>query len=251
MRRIGIIAAMPAELRPLVREWPRTDHVFVGQVGNNECFAACEGMGAAAATRSFAALRAAAGELDAVVSYGWAGAITCGLKPPQVQIVDEVIDARTGERFMTDSAFRGPLRGPTRGPFRSLTRGLGAPLRLVTLDRVATLAEKRPLAERYRASLVDMEAATVGRLARAHSWGFLCLRGISDGATDPLPDLNPFLTHNGGFRTAAFALHAALRPGSWAALAALSRNSRAAAGCLAGALPELLAGRDLPRDLLS
>ncbi len=227
MRRIGIVAAMPAELRPLVREWPRTDHVFVGQVGHNECFAACEGMGAAGATRAFAALRATAGELDAVVSYGWAGAITCGIKPPEVLTVGEVIDARTGERFFTDSPHRGP----------------GAPLRLVTLDHVATQPEKRPLAERYHASLVDMEAATVGRLARAHGWSFLCLRGISDGATDPLPDLNPFITHNGRFRTAAFALGAALRPASWSALAALGRNSRAAAEGLSRALPDLLANR--------
>lgn len=229
MRRIGIIAAMPAELRPLVREWPRTDQVFVGHIGSIECFAACEGMGGAAAMRSFAALRAAADDLDAVISYGWAGAISCGIKPPEVHQIAEVVDARTGERFPTDAPHRGP----------------GAPLRLVTLDHVATLAEKRPLAERYRASLVDMEAATVGRLARAHGIRFLCLRGISDGSTDPLPDLNPFITPYGEFRTAAFALHAMLRPRTWAPLAQLGRQSRVAAEGLAQALPRLLTSGNL------
>ena len=220
---------MPGELRPLVREWPRTDQVFVGHIGAIECFAACEGMGAAAATRSFAALRAAAGDLDAVVSYGWSGAISCGVKPPEAHPVAEVVDARTGERFTTDIPHRGP----------------GAPLRLVTLDHVATLAEKRPLAERYRASLVDMEAATVGRLARAHGLGFLCLRGISDGYTDRLPDLNPFITQKGEFRTAAFTLHAMLRPGTWAGLAQLGRQSKAAAEGLAQTLPRLLTSGNL------
>ena len=224
LRQIGIIAAMPGELRPLVRQWPRTDHVFVGQIGGQQCFAACEGMGAAAATRSFAAIRAAAGELDAVISYGWAGALSCGVKPPGVYSVGEVIDSRTGERFTTDDE-------------RDASR---SPLRLVTLDHVARKAEKRALAERYKAVLVDMEAATVGRLAQAHGLPFFCLRGVSDGYTDDLPDFNPFITAQGQLRTAAFAVRALARPAGWSALMELGRNSRAAAEALARELPQAL-----------
>ena len=228
MKQIGIIAAMPGELRPLTREWPRTDHISVGHVGGAECLAACEGIGGAAAMRSFQAIRAASSDLGALVSYGWAGALHCGVKPPGVYSVAEVIDARTGERFQTD--------GPRMAP--------GSPLRLVTLGHVARREEKRPLAERYAASLVDMEAATVGRLARAHGLGFLCLRGISDGYTDELPDFNPFITPAGQLRTVALALHAAIRPRLWPALAALGRNSTAAAEALARELPqELLRAR--------
>ena len=225
MTQIGIIAALPGELQPLVREWPRTDHVFVGQIAGVDCLAACEGMGAGAAARSFQALRAASSELSAVVSYGWAGALHCGVKPPEVYTVAEVIDARTGERFATD--------GPRAAP--------GAPLRLVTLDHVARQAEKRPLAERYGASLVDMEAAKVGRLARAHSLRFACVRGVSDGYTDELPDFNPFITNAGRLRTPALALHALLRPHMWPSLVALGRNSAAAAHALARELPTALA----------
>jgi adenosylhomocysteine nucleosidase len=166
---------MRAELLPLVREWPRTDQVFITEQGNRQYFAACEGIGAAAATRSFAALRVAAGELDAVISYGWAGALSCGLKPPGVHVVGEVIDARTGERFATDT------------PHGGMQNGREAPLRLVTLDHVARKDEKRALADRYKAVMVDMEAATVGRLARAHGMKFLCLRGISDGTQQCAP----------------------------------------------------------------
>jgi adenosylhomocysteine nucleosidase len=224
VNRVGIIAAMRGELMPLVREWPRTDHVFVTEQGPRQYFAACEGMGAAAATRSFAALRTAAGELDTVISYGWAGALSCGVKPPGVYTVAEVIDAKTGERFPTDIRHQGPA----------------APLRLVTLDHVALKDEKRGLAERYKAVMVDMEAATVGRLARAHGLRFLCLRGISDGYADDLPDLNRFITPDGQLRTAALAVHATLRPGSWGPLLELGRHSREAAQGLAQALPALL-----------
>ena len=230
MMHIGIIAAMPAELHPLVREWPRTDKVHIGQLGEATCYAAAEGMGAAAAARSFDALRQAAGELDALVSYGWAGAISCGVKPPRVYAASEVIDARTGERFAAESS----------PAVLSINAAPPPALRLVTLDHVAGPAEKRPLAERYRAVLVDMESATVGRLARAHGLRFTCLRAVSDGYTDELPDMNPFITPAGEFRTAAFALHAALRPQSWPGLLELGRNSRAAAQALARELPQAL-----------
>ncbi len=225
MKQIGIIAAMPGELRPLTREWPRTDHVFIGHVGGVECLAACEGIGAAAATRSFQAIRAASSDLGALVSYGWAGALHCGVKPLGVYSVAEVIDARTGERFATG--------GPRMAP--------GSPLRLVTLDHVARREEKRPLAERYSASLVDMEAATVARLAQAHGPGFACLRGISDGYTDEMPDFNPFITPAGQLRTVALTIHALLRPRLWPSLVALGRNSTGAAQALARELPPELA----------
>ncbi len=223
--RIGIIAALASELKPLVRDWPRTDQVFCGQIGAAECYAACEGMGAAAATRSFAALHTAAGELDILISYGWAGALTCAVKPAQVYAVAQVIDAGTGERFAADV--------PATVPAVSY--------RLVSLDHVALKPEKRPLAERYGAVMVDMEAATVGRLARAHGAGFLCLRGVSDGSTDDLPDFNRFITPAGQLRTAAFALHAFMRPRSLGSLLELGRNSRAAAEALAHQLPAMLA----------
>ncbi len=191
-----------------------------------QLIAASAGMGAQAATRAFAHVLAAsqkAGQpLDAVVSYGWAGAISCGVKPPEVYPIAEVIDARTGERFHTEE-----VAPPS-----------GAPLRLVTLDHIARAEEKRPLAERYQAVLVDMEAATVARLARAHSIQFRCIKGISDGYTDLLPDFNRFLDRSGQLRMPAFVAHALLTPRYWPALARMGANSRAAAQGLAARLPE-------------
>ncbi len=148
------------------------------------------------------------------------GALLPGLEPGTVHSVGEVVDARTGERFATQS---------------------GSPTRLVTLGHVARRDEKALLAERYAASLVDMEAATVARLARAHGLGFLCLRGISDSADHELPDFSRFTTHDGKLRTASFLFHAALHPVTWGQLAALGRNSTAAAKALAHQLGDELA----------
>ncbi len=226
MGEIGIIAALPGELKPLVREWPRTDQVHIGFLelgkgGAMRCLAAAEGMGTFAAARSFAALRAASPAITTLVSYGWAGALTNRVDAPGVYTVGEVVDARTGERFATAAEGAGP--------------------RLVTLDHVARRAEKPALAGKYGAALVDMEAATVGRLARAHGLGFLCLRGVSDGVDDDLPDFNRFLGRDGQLRMGRFVLHALGRPGSWGTLAEMGRNSRAAAEALAQALPRELA----------
>ena len=231
----GIVAALPAELSPLVKRCGlrRQGQVFLGEIAAPggpavRVMAASAGMGAAAATHAFASVAAAAQSsgtpLDCIVSYGWAGAISCGVKPPEVYAPGEVIDARTGERFRADIP-------------ESET---GVPLRLVTLDHIACADEKRPLAERYRAVLVDMEAAAVARLARAHGIRFRCIKGISDGYTDILPDFNRYLDDRQQLRLPLFAASALLKPRTWPALARLGRNSRAAAEALAAQVPEWL-----------
>lgn len=225
MRGIGIIAALAGELKPLVRTWPRTDEVSIGWVGGTQCYAAAAGMGEFGAARAFAAIREAAGELDGLVSYGWAGALSCGVTPQRVYRVSEVVDSRTGERYQAVDR----------------SKGNGAPaVRLLTLDHVARQEEKRVLAERYRASLVDMEAATVARLARAHAIPFFCLKGVSDGYNDKLPDFNRFLGRDGQLRMIPLVAHVLLQPRSLGGLVTLGRNSSAAAQGLAQALPGLL-----------
>jgi adenosylhomocysteine nucleosidase len=216
MRKIGIIAAMPGELKTLVRGWQTPGkNAWTGSLphpqGDIECIAIAGGMGAAAATRA-CEQALAWGQLDALVSFGWAGALTCGLKPKEAVAVDEVIDARTGERFVTDYP---------------------AGQKLVTLDRVARAEEKRGLAGSYKATLVDMEAATVGRMAGARGIAFYCFKGISDGYTDRLPDFSKFIDNGGQLRMAQLLWHVALRPGYWAALKRLGENSKVAADFLA------------------
>jgi hypothetical protein len=56
-----------------------------------------------------------------------------------------------------------------------------------------------------------------------------------------LPDFNRFITPEGRMRTGAFALHAALRPRTWAPLRDLQQNSRDAADSLARSLLDTLA----------
>jgi adenosylhomocysteine nucleosidase len=218
MKRIGIIAALPGELKSLVKGWQRYGSIYKGQIGEAECIAIAGGMGAEAAARA-CDLVLAEGKLDALVSYGWSGALSCGLKPPAACVIAEVIDTTTGEHYRTASK---------EGQ------------RLVTLDHVARPDEKRNLAQKYQAPLVDMEAATVACIAQSKGIAFYCFKGISDGYNDNLPNFNPFLGKDGQLRMPAFITYALLHPKYWAALKQLGQQSQAAAANLASLLTESL-----------
>lgn len=225
---IGIIAALPAELRPLIAGWKQSQPgVWTGSIGDHACIAVAGGMGRDAATRACQTIfEAGPGlqteKIDTLISVGWAGALSCGAKPPDAWQVSEVIDARTGERYST---------GQQDG------------VRLVTLDHVAGVDEKRRLAASYQAVMVDMEAATIGRLARARGVDFLCCKGISDGATDRLPDFSRFISPKGQLRLPAFLAHVAIRPGYWRNLARMGANSSKAAVNLAALVRQVVEKR--------
>lgn len=217
MKKLGIIAALPGELKPLVRGWERRGrNLWAGRIANCEAVAIAGGIGAKAAERAAEQLFAELSP-EALVSYGWAGALTCAVKPPAAHPIGDVIDAGTGERFETASV----------GGYR-----------LITLDHVAGANEKHGLAQRFQSALVDMEAAAVARVAAAHGIPFYCFKGVSDGYTDQLPDLSRFIDGEGRLRIAALLAHVAVRPEYWASMQRLGVNSGAAANAVAEVLKE-------------
>jgi adenosylhomocysteine nucleosidase len=223
MKKIAIIAALPGELKPLVRGWEqRGKNAWVGRIGECDAVAVAGGIGASAVERE-AERVFAGGNLDALVSYGWAGALTCAVKPPLACAISEVIDAQHGAQFAT-----------------KLAKGY----RLITLDHVARADEKRGLAEKYQSVLVDMEAAAVARIAAERNVPFYCFKGISDGYTDQIPDFSQFIDSEGQLQMATLLAHVALRPKYWTSMQRLGQNSSEAARGLAEmvrkSLPQLL-----------
>ncbi|HEX3985591.1 MAG TPA: hypothetical protein VHX13_03185 [Acidobacteriaceae bacterium] len=232
MNTIALVAALPSELAPLTRGWQRSGDVLRGRIGDLDIVAAAAGMGAAAATRACEAVLGAAAlnaPIDTLVSVGYAGSLSCGLRPPDACAMREVVDAASGERFATDS-----LPGQPASAIK--------PQRLVTLDRVADPEVKRHLAEKYQATLVDMEAAAVARFARAHHLRFLCFKAVTDGPNDRLPDFNRFTNQDGQLRFAGFVAWALLHPGYWGPLRRLGQNSRRAAQELSNFVSRAVSG---------
>ena len=224
--RIGIIAALPGELKPLVRGWAKMPvargsgiSMWKRESEGDEVVAVCGGMGAAAARRAFTAAEFA-GSLDVVLSVGWVGALTTEAMAGNSYLVGQVIDALTGERFAT---------------------GAADGLRLVTTGHVADAGEKRRLQQSYGAAFVDMEAAAVARLAQMRGIPLYCIKAVSDGAEAQLPNLNPFIDIDGKLRMSAFLSHVAVRPQYWGPLIELGRNSSAGAVAMGRMIDKFLA----------
>lgn len=228
MTRLAIIAAMPGELKQLVAGWPHSTRAgirfWAQRNEDEEWIAACAGAGQAAATRAFAAIEDG-GPIDLVFSIGWAGALRAEVATGSAHNVAGVIDARTGERFHCEAE--------------------AGNLWLVTSPRIADRAEKHRLAATYHAALVDMEAAAIARLAAMREIPFYCIKGVSDGLNDRLPDFNPFLTPEGHFRLLPFALLSLLRPWYWSALLRMGENSKKASQSIVESLRDFLDGQSL------
>jgi len=231
MTRTAIIAAMPAELKPLVRGWQHQRvngaDLWRWRFDQGEWIAACAGAGLDAAARAFAEAEKT-GPLDIAISIGWAGALSNECAVGKSWPVSGVIDARTGERF------RPALWNHERW--------------LVTSPKVADEAEKQRLATAYGAALVDMEAAAIARLAQMRGIPFYCWKGVSDALHDKLPDFNRFISATGQFQTARFVLFALLRPWHWPRLTRMGENSRKAAQSMAESLLDFLDERAYIRN---
>jgi adenosylhomocysteine nucleosidase len=230
MTRIAIIAAMAGELKPLVRGWQHEHRDGVDlwrwRFDEGEWVAACAGAGVDRATRAFAEIEKD-GTIHLVISTGWAGALKEEFATGRAFRVSGVIDARTGERFQVAA--------------------WAEECWLVTSAKVADEAAKRRFATTYGAGLVDMEAAGVARLAAIRGIPFYCVKGVSDGFRDQLPDFNRFISAKGQFQLWGFILYALLRPWRWPTLVRIGENSRRAAEGIAESLLDILDERGLIR----
>ena len=223
---IAIVAALPREIAALVRGISadagllrRGVHLYRVEGG----VVVAAGMGAERAAVAVEAALAEGG-VEMLVSTGLAGGCSAGAVAGSVIEATVAVDAKTGERFTSAAELAG----------ESVT--------LATAETIASVREKARLAESYGAMLVDMEAATVARLARANGLGFRAIKGVSDGFEFELSSLAKFAGERGSFRTGAFALHTALRPWEWSKAIELGRGSSRALAELDEVLRGVLAG---------
>lgn len=209
-RVVGIIAALPREVAPLVKKWkceklPGNRTLYV----HDNVVVACAGMGPSQVSLAVSAARALL-PVTELISVGLAGACNPTLRIGDVVLPGVVIDRNTGERFL-DERHEAVL---------------------VSTSAILSIAEKERLRIAYDAVAVDMEAATVARLARAHGLKFSAIKVISDTAAFNMEGLSGFATEDGQFREGAFALHAAVRPWMWGRLMGLAKNSKRAVKAL-------------------
>jgi adenosylhomocysteine nucleosidase len=223
--RIGIVAAMAGELRPLVRGWKREETPEGVTIYTcDEAVAAFAGLGSQRARLATAAVLRL-GPIRRIISAGWAGGLHAAMVPGGVWRVSEIVNPVTGEVMETSESHG--------------LNGDGAVL--VTTNIVTTVEDKHRLRKMYSADLVDMEASAVAEAARRNKIPFSAIKGVSDGYDFDLPGMERFTTADGQFRQVRFAAYAALRPILWKPVGRLARDSGVAARKLGRELERYLA----------
>jgi adenosylhomocysteine nucleosidase len=231
MFRLAIIAAMEREVAPLIRGWKvreiehsgRRYRIFYsdnpenGAGENGDAVLICGGIGAEAARRATEAVIEEARPAR-VLSVGFAGALDSTMRVADVLEPRLVVNAADGARIETGS-------------------GQGT---LVSYTAVSDRDQKQRLAKAYAAVAVDMEAAAVAQGAQARGVEFGALKSISDAADFSMPPMERFISSDGQFRSARFAVYLAVRPWLWGRTIALARNSARASRALCGAIANCL-----------
>jgi adenosylhomocysteine nucleosidase len=225
MTRIAIIAAFHREVAPLLQsrelDWQRDGESHPKNVvvwTSSNAVVAYAGMGE---SRAALAVEAAlsVGPLDEFISVGWAGACVPDVSVGSIFRPSIVVNAQTGEQI------------PCVDGDRSV---------LATVAAFADQTEKNRLYATYGASAVDMEAATVARLATTHELRFSAIKAISDAEDFELPGIEQFHTDDGQFREAAFGFHVAFRPRLWKPVNHLAKSSKLAVGNLCAQIELLI-----------
>jgi len=220
MCEVAIVAALRREVAGLVKGWRRVRREFGSSTfeffESGKTVVVCGGIGAEAARRAAEAIIALYQPAE-VISVGLAGALQDGLPAGSLVEAATVIDARDSSRM-------------------AIGGGSGI---LVSCTSVAGEEQKQKLARAYAAQAVDMEAASVGKGAQAHGLRFRAIKVVSDELDFPMPSMHRFVSHDGHFRSAEFALYAAARPWTWRAVLRLARNSAKASRVLCDRLKVL------------
>ena len=211
--KVAIVAALEREVRPLTKHWEPADREHDGRkykfFEHGQTVLVCGGIGANAARRATEAVIALYHPAQ-VVSAGFAGALNSTLKVGEVFIPARVVDSQDASRT-------------------EIHTGQGV---LVSFAEIASLEQKAKLAYAFGAEAVDMEAAVVARGAHARGVRFMAVKAISDESDFVLPQMNRYVSPEGKFRTAGFALAMAVRPWMWARTVRLARNSARASRAL-------------------
>ena len=225
--RIGMLAPMPSELRPLVKTLglrpspaPVGTRAHEGRSGSASVVAATTGMGTARAAGA-ARRMLDAGDVDHVMVVGIAGGIDGRLAIGDVVRPAIVIDGASGAEYRPH-----PLGAGSDPPGEGVLHPSDE--FIVDPERVAALRARGVIA-------MDMETAAVAAVCEARGCPWSVVRAISDRSSDGLADEAVFeLAHpDGSANLRAVALFVARHPRRIPQLVRLGRDASVATNAAA------------------
>ena len=199
--RVGVLAPMKSELRPVVRAFGLQPAqmggvaVHTGRVGNADVVATTTGIGTALATSATERLLGL-GELDHVMVVGIAGGVGPSVGIGDLVIPEVVVDGPTGNEYRPT-----PIVGPaSRGSIVTSDDFIVDPGRLAQLIANGVIA-------------VDMETGSVAAVCAARGVPWSTVRAISDRAEDGDEEMVKLANPDGSPNAAAIARYFARHPG--------------------------------------
>ena len=258
--RIAVLFAVPQELGPFARRLspsavppPKLPGARCGQLGGCEVMCLAGGMGSQRAAAAAEALLRT-WKPDLLVMAGVAGALSPDLAAADLVVADAIL---SGDEVLS----------PTEVP--ALAAGGYRTGALLSVDRVlVTAADKREarspspsqMGSRVPASrvggggvplAVEMETASVARVAAAKGISWAAVRAVSDTADESLPlDFNRLRDANGDLPTSRVALAAISNPRAIPGLIRLGRNTDLATKALAEFLVRWIESRSREQSSL-
>ena len=175
---IGLIAALPAEIRSLT---PLPITLNTPFRINNHLTAIVCGIGAKNATK--AAQYLLYQDVQGLISWGMAGALSAQLKSGDL-VLPDIIQSTNGKRYLADNTWLNQLQSALNRVSIKVHRGL-----LVETNSVLDSGmEKSAMKDRIAGAIAaDMETAAIMKIARENGIPAIAIRSIVDQIDDQLP----------------------------------------------------------------
>lgn len=176
MKKLGIVAALPAEAKCL---YSKKLNVALPIEIQKDIFLCLSGIGhkrALEATKKLLALKA-----DTLISWGVAGAIDSALNSGDLIIAKQIISPDT--HYTCSEPWLTNLTNTLQTSKHTVLSG-----DIASSDHIcATIADKHSLFEKTGALAVDMESAAIAEMATTNNLDFVVIRAISDLADMAIP----------------------------------------------------------------
>jgi adenosylhomocysteine nucleosidase len=231
---IGLIAAMPEEIAPLLR---RVGNYHREKAGRRNLYrfqagplSAClieSGMGPRNATEGASRLIETCSP-QIILNFGFAGALSPGLKVGDIISADRLLFYHDG--LFSEQQWLTSLQGP-----------VGQQVKQGSFVTTSRITDKEFLAKRLpagiRQAVVEMETAAVAKVAGTAGIPFMAIRAISDATDEELGfTLDEFCDHELNLKIWRVLLTVARKPWIIPQLIRLARNSKAAGSNLSSFL---------------
>jgi adenosylhomocysteine nucleosidase len=174
---IGLIAALPAEVRCLTHQPIRPNLPL--RINNYITVMVC-GIGPFAAGKAAEIMLFQ--KIDGLISWGIAGALTEELHSGDV-VLPEYIHTETGDKYKTDTVWHCNLKKKLESTIIALHTGMLAE----TGSVLETREQKADLHKHTGAIVADMESAAIMRVAHKNNLPFVAVRSVIDEAHDVIP----------------------------------------------------------------